>query len=112
LIPSVSETVVKLISRPRDHLLFNDDVGHAAALEDNVVVAHCQRHLTPKRYTGSAKFAAQAFLVDRFRQARTEPPMHLHRQSNNLIGKLGAWKAVSRHAPDFVRRRPYEGLES
>jgi hypothetical protein len=96
--PSVNDTVLKLISRPtrhglrafdrlefEDNLAVYDNVGDIAAIEENVVVGDGKWHLALELNALFAEFVAQAPFIDGFEQAGAEAAVYAHGQADDPV---------------------------
>ena len=61
----------------QNNRVFNNQIDSITAIQVNIFILHRERYLPLEVDSAQMGFMAQAFLIGRFQQPRTEVPMHL-----------------------------------
>jgi hypothetical protein len=68
----------------------HDNVRAVALVELHGFINDRQRNLPPHLHAGLRQLPAEAFLINRFKQAWAEPSMHFYGEADDAIGEAGA----------------------
>ncbi len=68
-----------------EHAILDDDIESVATVDEDPLVRDRERSLAIEQKPPQLKLAAQARLVRRFEQARTEIPVHLDERTDDFL---------------------------